>query len=382
MIATLDRAKILCWLLVLPFGCSSGPESVPRSKVTSEGRTQAGAYAADLEKALESKDLVRAEELATRIDETDPYTPRHGMAVARARAAIASRDGNPRNYNDAIKRADDAIAAAPDDPDLLMQRAQLQFDRKYYDKAIDDFTRAVELRATERQGRRMIAFCRHHLRQPKLERKAWEDLVAVAPDDADALYYLAAVLLQSDQKVDVALGDEYLKKAIEKVPTHRLALEALAYRAFAKNDYAAAEGYLKRALSIVQSTAEQVEVTAPTEATLGEADVNYSLGAVLQAAGRTKEAAEAYERCLTLDPTNTKASANLGLLLLDLGDVDQGMQRLREASLAEKNDLVKKQIDAILKTQEAKIESERNATIIPAKTPTESPAKPPGNDKG
>lgn len=326
---------------------------------------RAASLATELESALVAKDLLRASELADEIDVTDPYTPKNAMAIARARAAVATRDGNPRNYDDAMERADSAVESAPDEPDLRMMRGRLQFDRKYYGKALEDFRRAAELRPGDTLAWRMIAFCHHHLREPKAEKKAWESLLAVSPNDPDAFYFLGAVLLRSSDPTEVALGEEYLKRAIEKAPKHRLALEGLGYRAWERKDYVAAEDYLVRALAITTNATSSADVASPAETIAGEASILFSLGAVRQTAGRLKEAADAYNQCLTFDPAHARASANLGSILIDLGDPDQGLRRLRDALLFEEDKDVVKVIEARIEATEKLLAPTETETIGP-----------------
>lgn len=365
--------------------CATGPESIPRSKVTADLQVKAAEMVAELETALAAKDLIRAAELADAIDLADPYTPRNAMAIARARAAVATRDGNPRNYDDAMKRADSAVEAAPDEPDLRIARGRLQFDRKYYGKALEDFRRVTELRPGDRLAWRMIAFCHHHLREPKAERKAWESLLAISPDDADALYFLGAVLLRSADPTEVALGEEYLKRAVEKAPKHRLALESLAFRAWSRNDHVAAEDLLVRALTLSNASATEIEASSPAEAISGEASILYSLGAVRHSAGKLPEAADAYRQCLTFDPAHARASANLGTILVDLGEPDEGLRRLRDALLFEEDKDIVTAIEARIEAAEAAlapVDSEvigprlPNTPIVPnpaAQPPTTQP---------
>lgn len=382
-------------------GCFTGESAIPRDKVTVDSRARAAEIVPQIDAAIEKKDYLVATELADEIDDTDPYTPTHAMAVARARAAAASSAGNPRQYHDAIQRATAAVEAAPDDPKLRTQRGRLEFDRKYYGKAIEDFTRAIELEPSNLEARRYLAFCYQHLRKPRSERKAWEGLLSIKADDADANYFLAAVLLRDGDTSDPALGEEYLKKTIAIQPKHRLALQALGYLEWSRKDYVNAEAHLAAAVSApedapiapvnipvtAQATATNAaidpndpEAQAPNEEAAREAEVLYSLGAVRQAAGKNKEAADAYERALTFDPLHAKASANLGVLLLDLGDADQGLRRLRDALLTEKDEDVKTTLEKLIKAQEAKIDAEIDSAIPGPNEPAPA-APPPGSGK-
>jgi tetratricopeptide (TPR) repeat protein len=287
---------------------------------------------------------------------------------------MAVRDGNPRDYSAAMRRADAAVEAAPDDPELRRHRGRMQFDRRYYGKAIDDYSRVAELLPSDRDARRMVAFSHHHLRQPKQERKAWEALLVVAPDDPDAHYFLGSVLLRSSDKTDVVLGEQHLKVAIEKSPKHRLALQALAYLEWGRGNHALAEDYLKRALVLSDPNTADAAGASPAETIAGEASILFSLGAVQQSAGRNPDAVQSYEQCLVFDPAHARASANLGQILLDLGDPDQGLRRLRDALELEEDKKVQALIEAVIEAAEARLAAEGVTTppagpFVPAPIP-------------
>jgi tetratricopeptide (TPR) repeat protein len=381
----------LCAALV---ACGTGPTPIAREKVSADGKVEAAALAAEIPDLIQRGELEAAVERSDRIDQTDPYSPRNAMAIARARAALAARDGNPRPYHDAMLRADAAVEAAPDDAELRFQRGLLQFDRKYFSRALEDFERAVELQPDLIEARRYIGFTRRHLRQPKLERKAFEELVRVAPNDADGRYFLGAVLLRSSDAADRAVGEESLKQAIAIEPTHRLALQALAFLEHGRGEFGPAEQHLRAALAVASAEADTVRALppppgpprppsqlvdedepAPLHPELEtESEILYSLGVVLQAAGKNQEAAEAYERCLTIQPSHPRGAGNLGVVLLALGDVDQGLRRLREAADREEDKDVVKRIELMIDEVEAGVAAETAAEAAAATAPSPAPA--------
>ena len=325
---------VLMAILVGAAGCASEPP--PRDEpVTEQDRVRAAEGARIVDDLLAEDDLDRAAAVASDVMEQDPFSPASNVAAAKARAAVAVRDQDPRLYQEAIRRADFACEAAPDDPAVFFVRGKLQYDRQYYSRALIDFARVLELDPTHHDALLMTAWGHRVLRQPKAELRAWEALVAAYPEEAHANYRLALILMEGTAE-EIARGEGLLARAAELDPNDDLVQHELARLKSEQGDHAGAEALLRQALAAASGRPGR------------EADLLFNLGAVVQAQGRNEEARDLYEQCLEVSHEHTRALGNLGLVLLELGQQKEAIRRLRQAMKAEPNREVRNQIEAIL----------------------------------
>lgn len=316
-------------------GCAADPPP-PATPTTVEERARAQLAAEQVLALLAEQQLDQANELADRMIRQDPYAAATNLAFARARAARAVVEEDPRAYELAVQRANYACEAAPDDPEAWFVRGKLEYDRRHYSRALVDLAKVLELAPVHAEALTLTAFCHRVLRQPIAERTAWERLIAAHPDDARATYRLALILLEGGRE-DRPRGVELLERAVELDPGDDLPLHSLARLRADEGDLAGAEALLRRA------------VAAAAGRTVREADALFNLGACLQAQGRDAEAIEQYERCLNIDLENYRALGNLGFLLARQGDLDEGARRLRQALEQEPNRRLRARIEEVLR---------------------------------
>lgn len=289
-----------------------------------------------VDELLRDGEVDRAVTVADTLVRRDGTAAESHRAVARAHAAKAVIELDPAAYADAIREATLACEAAPDDAEAWYVRGKLQFDRRRYSQALDDFAHALELDPRHRDALRMTAWAERALGRPMGERQAWTALVETYPDDARGHVRLGQILIVSEVEGEPALGLEHLDRAVTLDPNDDLALHELARARAAEGDHAEAERLLRRA------------VAASAGRPVREADALYNLGAAVLAQGRRDEARVLFERCLALNPDEHRALGNLGYLLLEAGDTAEGRRRLRQAADREENRDVRRRIEALL----------------------------------
>ncbi len=326
--------RCIVLLTTMVAACAAPPK--PRNEVTDAERKQAAADAKIVEELLQGGDLVRANVVADEVMRLDPYGPQNNLVVARARAAQAVVDNNPRKYDDAVKQAGLACDAAPDSAVAFYTRGKLQYDRNYFDAALLDLQKAVDLDPKFTDARLLIVRSHRKLRQPIAEKKALEALIAAEPNDSLGYTELGSILIASEDDADAARGKQLLEHAVELDAQNDVALHQLAELKAADGDLVGAEALLRQAAS------------AAAGRPVREADALYNLGAVLHREGKSPEARAAYERCLALNPEERRALGNLGLLLAAAGEKDEARSRLRAAIELEKDPDVKKKLRGAL----------------------------------
>jgi len=314
--------------------CASEPPPEDR-RVSQEDRARAAEGARIVGDLLEEQDLDRAAEVSDQVMEQDPFSPESNLAAARARAAVAVRDQDPRLYQEAVRRADFACEADPLDPKAFFVRGKLQFDRQYYTRAAIDFERVIELDPSHHDALLMKAWAHRALRQPKAEKAAWHALVEAHPEDAQANYRLALILMEGTPE-EVTEGEQLLARAAELDPRDDLVLHELARLKSGADEHAEAEALLRRALEAAAGKPGR------------EADLLFNLGAAVQAQGRHEEARDLYERCLEIRHDHARALGNLGLVLLELGQQKEAIRRLRQARDLEPSRKVRASIEKLL----------------------------------
>lgn len=315
---------ILVLLPLIGSGCSVLLPPDRPALVPAQDKAEAAALAPVVEQHLEHGDLDSAAERSRMLVLYDPVTPEISVLAARGIAAKAKRDGDAKGYEDAVKLARNAVEAAPRDVSTQMVYADLQLGRQYFTAALSGYRTVLELDPKSIAARRGIAFAHRGLRQPKAERRAWEDVLSAAPDDAEGNARLGFLLLQgaggegSDEEAE--RGRELLQRAVTVNSNDAFTLQVVGLLEAESGDLDAAENHLRRAMV----------AAAGTDARL-EGDAAFNLGVLLQARGRTNEARDLYERCLLLDGDDVRATTNLGFLLVDHGAPTQGRALLNEA---------------------------------------------------
>lgn len=326
------------WALVLVAllpACAAPPEPTPQQR-----REQVMALDAEVAALVAEGELERAVELADDMVTLDPTSPGINMAVARARAALAVKNGEPRLYADALRFADAALASDPENARFLEQRARMQYERRYFTKALADLDHVVELEPDNVDAYRLAARAHRGLRQPIGERASWEALLLRAPDDVEAHLQIGSRLLDDTDKEQAALATEHLARAAQLAPEDPIVLQTLAERRRADGDLAAAESLLKQAVWVARELPDR------------QADALFNLGALAQAQGRNAEARDYYRRAADLAPADARVLGNLGFVLKELGEDDEAQRRLKQARDLEQDASQRHRLAALIEPEE------------------------------
>lgn len=333
------RGAGLLTLLVVISGCASDPPP-PDTPTTEAERARAQQGITSIENLLAESQVEQASDLADIVIQQDPYAAETNIAYARAKAAYAVKYEDPRMYNEAVARAVFATEAKPDSAAVWFVKAKLEYDRHHYSRALVDLDRVLELEPTHHDALLVKAWCHRVSRQPMAEKKAWERLVEIHPDDARGTYRLGLLLLDGTPEEELR-GRQLIEQAVQLDPSDDLALHTLARMRTDEKDHAGAEELLRRAVS------------AAAGRPVREADALFNLGACLQAQGKLEQAKDTYLRCLNIDLEHHRAQGNLGYVLVQTGDELEGARRLRLALDKETNRDVRDAIEKLLDTIEA-----------------------------
>jgi predicted O-linked N-acetylglucosamine transferase (SPINDLY family) len=143
----------------------------------------------------------------------------------------------------------------------------------------------------------------------------YRQILAVAPNQPDALHLLGLVAHQSGQQ-DAAI--DYLGRAVAVHPSSAIYHNSLgeAYRAAGRSPQAAA--CYRRAIELAADYA----------------DAHNNLGTVLSQQGMLHEAIACYRRAVELEPAFAEAHNNLGIALKEQGKLDEAVACYRRALAA------------------------------------------------
>jgi predicted O-linked N-acetylglucosamine transferase (SPINDLY family) len=140
----------------------------------------------------------------------------------------------------------------------------------------------------------------------------YRQILQVAPEQPDALYFLGVLAQQAGQPTVAA---DYIHKAITRKPHVAEFHDALGESYRAQGKLADAIAHYQRALALKPDCAEAA----------------YHLAVACQQQGRRAEALTQYQQVLTLRPPFPELHNNLGVALQELGKLDEAVAHLREA---------------------------------------------------
>jgi predicted O-linked N-acetylglucosamine transferase (SPINDLY family) len=157
-----------------------------------------------------------------------------------------------------------------------------------------------------------IAIAHHRAGRVDLAEEVYRRILAVEPDNADALHLLGVA---AHQRGEHALAVDYIQRAIALVPEAAASHSNLgnAWLALGKPDEAVA--CYRRAL----------------QRNPGDAETLNNLGSALYACAKLDEAIEAYRQAVAQRPDYAEAHNNLGIALQDRGMVEEAIVACRRS---------------------------------------------------
>jgi tetratricopeptide (TPR) repeat protein len=195
------------------------------------------------------------------------------------------------------------------------------------------------------EGRRLLGAVLLGQKRPR-EAAAVLDEAAANAADPVLETQLALVLREIGRVAD---AKKVLYRAIERRPAHARAFLELGNLLRSERSYAEAKAVLERGLQaappllelslllggvcldVADSANAKVNFARALTIAQGDPDALQGLGIALQYEGDFARAAERFKSVLTRNPSYHRARMNLGYCLLELGQIDQGIECLRAA---------------------------------------------------
>ena len=273
------------------------------AKAESLDPTSPGPKAAMAQLLLDRGDIAHAREEITAASAIAPDDP----AVLRGSALVLLA----QNDNDgALKVLDELLSKYPDNVQALGLRGALLMRENKLDEAQSVLERALKLAP---RGPAVVYY--HALllaRQEKLQEADAElTSMSTAFNNIPAAYYLQGGIKYKLGQYQQAAA--LLSKYIARVPNATEARRLLARIDIQQRDYKSAINELKPIVDANPNDADSIELLAQAYAAVGN---------------RRNDALELYQRLVTLQPENERAAVSLGLLKIQTGEVQQGLDQL------------------------------------------------------
>ncbi|MQR99444.1 tetratricopeptide repeat protein [Gluconobacter aidae] len=229
-----------------------------------------------------------ANQISSGLAELDGIPPSDPLAAlaAQERINLALRSGDLEQEADALHRA---LALRPDNPEFLIQLAEVEDQRGNHTQAIDLYTRALKASPPRKEilwpillGRAMAA---EESGNWSMVQDDMKHALQLAPDQPEVLNFVGYANIEHD--ADQAQALAMLKKAVDLQPTDASIQDSYAW---ALLKYRAD---IKTALPILVQAAEH----AP-----GDAEIGYHLGVAYWYLGRHTEAQDQWNQSLDDSP--------------------------------------------------------------------------------
>ncbi len=255
-------------------------------------------------------------------------------------AAATGHDAGGR-YSESLALLGPALAAAPDDPELLFANASTLYDWGRYREALDAYQRAAALGLGRHALPLQIGWCWFRLEDLE-QAETWMRKAVRADPEAVRAHFGLATVLQARNRLDEAIVG--YENALERSPDDYNSLAALSSCMLGRGDLAAAEARARRAIAVDrerplgwvqlavalerQSRYEEAfEALARAEGTEAGSDENLdsfvSLAIEHKNAGRMQEAIDLLERNLAHRPSPL-GHCIYGAVLLSVGRLREG----------------------------------------------------------
>ena len=226
------------------------------------------------------------------------------------------RELQNRNYAVAILHFKNAMAAQPGDAEPYFQLGRTHLAEYDIDGAAYYLRKACELNPKHTAAQLKLAELMSTSRSKELVEEAQRrtrDLLAVLPDEVDALDVLAVTELRLGK---LESAEAHLEEALLKAPNHLRSSVALAQTKLARKDVAGAEDVLKRAAAEAPASPEP----------------KVFLGWFYLKQGKTAEAERGFREALAIDPKHGSALLALGAVQQRTGQTDRAEQTYRQVA--------------------------------------------------
>ena len=285
------------------------------------------------------------------------------FARASVEAALATKQGGARlltvqaqldamgnDLPQALKHLDEAIAAAPNDPDAIIFKSQLQLSQGRREEAIKTLEDAVAANPVSLNMRFALVPQLVASKQVDKATTQLEAMKKLAPQDFRTVF--------SDALVSFARNDSiHARDAVQQIlaqqPDNLRALYLSGLIHFQLGSFAAAEEALRRVVAQVPSELNAVRVLALTYLKTGrraqaleileeglkrapdEPTLLRTAGEAYLASGNLAKAAQDYERANAIDKGNVASDVRLAQMRFAAGDTSRAFKDLESLSQAE-----------------------------------------------
>ena len=223
---------------------------------------------------------------------------------ARALAALGRED-----EADALLAS--ALAASPDDPDLLSAYAERLMKQGKDAEAEAALTRAVAKSPFHQRARRLLGQLLQEGGRSQDAIGVYEEMLRIKPDDAETHFAIGSVLLEEDPTAALP----YLEEASRLAPSQSRFLTSLGVAYLKTGRMSEAEATLRRAIALSPD----------------DPSIRNNLGIVLIQSRRFGEAIEELNALLENHPEFVAARNNLAIALAESGDLARAEREVRQA---------------------------------------------------
>jgi len=221
-----------------------------------------------------------------------------------------------KNYAVAVLHFKTAAQAQPGDAEPYYQAGLAYLALNDVKTAASFFGKAAELNpkhaGAQLQLAELLAGSRNKGDVQEAQKRS-QDVLALLPDDVDALNVLAITELKLGKPES---AEAHLKQALEKSPRHLHSSVALAQARLARQDTAGAEEVLKQAAAQAPRSPEP----------------RAYLGGFYLALGKTAEAEQEFRRALEIDPKHGPALLALGAMQVRAGQPELAERTYQQVS--------------------------------------------------
>jgi len=267
--------------------------------------TDAQLRIAALEQARGEQDAVI--QTAQQIIDAQPYSPEGYLLRARAEIAL-------QKYSEAGEDAQEAAKRAPDAPGPLVQLGNIQLAQKHFADAEKFYQQALDKNPSSADG--LNGLMNTYFAQKQFDKAIAAANAQIAKSPNNSIFYDLLATALYDSKNDYAAAETALRKAIDLDKNNVDALEKL-------GKVEVKRGNADQALALYQQSIQQ----NPHE------PMFYILaGELYEARQNWDQAKSMYQQALSVSPDNPQASNNLAYLLLQQGgNVDLALNMAQAA---------------------------------------------------
>lgn len=285
------RGALPAGLLLALGGCATAPSTGNLSTTEAAHR------------ASEEKDWPAAAEFWNRaIVETGGSDAEHYLECARARWNLADEEGAQRLLDRGLERY-------PRDRELLLLRGQLLCSRGFHRAAERDFMSAVEVDPNDAEGWLMLSRAQLELDLPVRAARGLHRYIELAGADVDALFLLGRACAENGE-LEEALnsfrgsfdrGDADAERLVDAASLVTLGQ----FVEGCESQIPEARGWIERAIVLDPSNSE----------------AHFVHGIILELDGKEREALDAYQQCVAIDPKHLRGYHRLARAYARMGEI-------------------------------------------------------------